>query len=64
MILSSFSSLKSSEVENGPTFQRCSKKISQLEDLRNKLDKGLLIFLCRWHNHLNPDIVKKAWSSD
>ena len=25
---------------------------------------GLLPFLSRWHNHLNPDIRKESWSEE
>lgn len=24
----------------------------------------LLLFYCRWHNHLNPQIKKSAWTED
>ena len=28
----------------------------------NNVDKGFLIFIDRWHNHLAPEINKKPWS--
>ncbi len=31
-------------------------------DLVNSVDKGIFIFLFRWHNHLDPKIDNKSWS--
>lgn len=28
----------------------------------NNAAKGFIIFLYRWHNHLDPNIIKKSWT--